>query len=138
MNLPKYEDMSEGYELPLVKKDAITQIQLVRYAGASGDFNPIHTVPDSAKEAGLQGTIAHGMLIMGMLGQMVSNFAGIKNVKNYSVSFKNMTKPGDVLTARGVVKRKYENEDGKFIDCKVFIEDQNNEIKVDGKVTIKL
>jgi len=137
MSLPKYEEINEGFELPILNKEPITQVQLVRYAGASGDFNQIHTVDSYAKEAGLPGTIAHGMLIMGVLGQMVSNFAGVKNVKNYSVSFKSMTKPGDVLTAKGVVKRKFENEQGKFADCRVFIEDQTGEVKVDGKVTIK-
>jgi acyl dehydratase len=137
MSLPKYEDITEGYELPSLIKDPITQVQLVRYAGASGDFNQIHTVPEYAKEAGLPGTIVHGMLVMGVLGQMVSDFAGVKNVKSFSVSFKSMSKPGDVLTAKGNVKRKYENEKGKFIDCKVFVEDQNKEVKVDGKVTIQ-
>src|SRR5512138_935140 len=100
MNLPKYEEIQEGYELPSLTKEPITQLQLIRYAGASGDFNQIHTVPDYAKEAGLDGTIAHGMLIMGMLGQMVSNWAGgPMNVKKFEVSFKAITKPGDVVTA---------------------------------------
>jgi acyl dehydratase len=137
MNLPKYEEITEGYELPSLTKEPITQLQLIRYAGASGDFNQIHTVPDYAKEAGLPGTITHGMLVMGILGQMVSDFAGVKNVKSFSVSFKSMSKPGDVLTAKGNVKRKYENENGKFVDCKVFVEDQNKDVKVDGKVTLK-
>jgi acyl dehydratase len=137
MTLPKFDDIKDGYELPVLKKEPITQVQLIRYAGAAGDFNPIHTVPEYAKEAGLPGTIAHGMLIMGMIGQMITNFAGVKHVKNYSVSFKGMSKPGDVLTVKGNVKRKYENENGKFIDCKVFIEDEKGDVKVEGKVTIK-
>lgn len=132
-----FENISEGQELTPLTKEAITQVQLVRYAGASGDFNQIHTVPDYAKEAGLQGTITHGMLIAGILGQMISNNFGVKQVKNFSVNFKTISKPGDVLTAKGVVKKKYENENGKFIDCKAFVEDANNEVKLEGKITVK-
>ncbi|HOF01403.1 MAG TPA: MaoC/PaaZ C-terminal domain-containing protein [Spirochaetota bacterium] len=137
MKLPKYEDITEGYEIPSLTKEPITQLQLVKYAGASGDFNPIHTIEANAKEAGLDGTIAHGMLVMGMLGQAITNWAGIMSVKSYLATFKSMTKPGDVLTAKGTVRKKYENEDGKFADCKFSIEDQNGEVKVDAKVTVK-
>ncbi len=133
----KYEDINEGMELTSLTKEPITQVQLVRYAGASGDFNQIHTVPEYAKEAGLPGTITHGMLIAGILGQMVSNNFAINQIKNYSVNFKAISKPGDILTAKGSVKKRYENENGKLIDCKIFVEDQNGEVKVEGKVTVK-
>ena len=134
----KYDAIQEGEALPTLIKDPITQTQLVRYSGASGDFNPIHTIPEYAKEAGLDGTIAHGMLIMGILGQLVSNWAGIKAVKKYGVSFKGMTKPGDVLTASGAVKKKYDKEGEHLIDCNIKIEDQTGDLKVEGKVTIAL
>jgi len=136
--LPDFDKIEEGFEIPSIEKDEITQVQLVRYAGASGDFNQIHTVPDFAKEAGLDGTIAHGMLIMGILGQMISSWAGVKAVAKYSVNFKSITKPGDKLTAKGIVKRKYENEKGKFIDCKVHVEDAAGDVKVAGKASIKI
>ena len=67
-----YDNIAEGFELPSLTKEPITQVQLIKYAGASGDFNQIHTVPEYAKKAGLDGTITHGMLIMGILGQMIS------------------------------------------------------------------
>ena len=137
MSLPKFNEINEGYEIPILTKEPITRLQLIRYAGASGDFNPIHTITANAKEAGLDGTIAHGMLIMGVLGQMITNWAGIKNVKSYSVVFKAMTKPGDILTSKGIVKKKYENENGKFVDCKISIEDAKGEVKIDGKFTVK-
>lgn len=137
MALPDFETITEGYEIPSLTKEPITQLQLIRYAGASGDFNQIHTVPDYAKEAGLDGTIAHGMLIMGILGQMISSWAGVKHVTQYNVSFKNMTLPGDVLTTKAVVKRKYEDETGKYLVCKAHVEDQNGDKKVAGKFTIK-
>jgi acyl dehydratase len=132
-----YDSISEGDKVPPLKKDPITQVQLVRYAGASGDFNPIHTVPDYAKEAGLDGTIAHGMLIMGMLAQMVSGWVGVKPVVKYGVSFKGMTKPGDGLTATGEVTKKYESGGKKLVDLSVRIADEQEEVKVEGKVTLR-
>ena len=135
---PDFNTLNEGDALPSLTKEPITQTQLVRYSGASGDFNPIHTVPEYAKEAGLDGTIAHGMLIMGILGQMVSDWVGVKAVKKYGVSFKGMTKPGDILTASGFVKKKYEIEGEKLIDCNIKIEDQSGDLKVEGKATIVL
>ena len=137
MELLDYDKINEGDELPSLTKEPITQIQLIRYAGASGDFNQIHTIPEYAKEAGLNGTIVHGMLVMGILGQMISSWAGINAVKEYSVSFKAITNIRDVLTAKGVVKRKYQDENGKFVSCKVYVEDQNGEVKVSGKTIIK-
>jgi len=133
-----FNDIKEGDQIPSLTKEPITQIQLVKYAGASGDFNPIHTIPEYAKEAGLDGTIAHGMIVMGMLGQMISNWVGVKPVKEFSVSFKAITRPGDILTAKGEVKRKIENADGKSIAIKVQIEDQKGEVKVGGKAVIKI
>lgn len=127
-----------GDIIPEITFDEVTQVQLIKYAGAAGDFNPIHTVPSYAKEAGLDGTIAHGMLIMGMLGKLVSDWAGVKNVVKYGVSFKNKTIPGDVLTAKGEVKKISEKDESTLVDCKVYIEDSNGDLKVEGKVTIKL
>ena len=132
-----YSAIQEGGKIPSVKKAPVTQLQLIRYAGASGDFNQIHTVPQYAKEAGLDGTIAHGMLIMGMLGQMVSGWVGVKPVVKYGVSFKAMTKLGDVLKATGEVTKKYEKDGQKLIDCAVRIADEEGEVKVEGKVTLR-
>lgn len=131
-----WDEIDVDYELPSLTKGPITQLQLIKYAGASGDFNQIHTVPDYAKEAGLDGTIVHGMLVMGILGQMITSFAGPKMIKKYSAGFKSITRPGDILIAKGIVKKKYEKDGEKLIDCRVYVEDSAGDLKVDGKVTI--
>ena len=133
----RFDSVNEGDALPVLAKQEITQLQLIKYAGASGDFNPIHTIPEAARQAGLGGTIAHGMLIMGILGQMISAWAGVKNVIKFGVSFKAITRPGDVLCAKGTVKRKYEENGKKLIDCAVHVEDARGEVKVEGKVTVQ-
>lgn len=132
------KDLNVGDLLPEITFDEITQVQLIKYAGAAGDFNPIHTVPSYAKEAGLDGTIAHGMLVMGMLGKLVSDWAGIKHILSYGVSFKSKTVPGDILTAKGEIKKINQNDDSTNVECKVYIQDQNGDVKVEGKITVRV
>ena len=69
MSTFSFETCTEGSELPEIIIPAIEHMDLVRYAGASGDFNLIHTDPKKAVEFGLDGTIAHGMYVMGLLQQ---------------------------------------------------------------------
>jgi acyl dehydratase len=93
-----------GQDLPPLVKPPITKVQLVKYAGASGDFNPIHTDDEVARSVGLPGVIAHGMLSMGFLGQYASALAGSAGfVRQLRVRFHGMVRPGDVLTCRARV-----------------------------------
>jgi acyl dehydratase len=75
---PKFDSLETGTMLPEMTTEPVTQLHLIKYAGASGDFNPIHTIPEYAKEAGLDGTIIHGMYVMGVMGKMLSDWAGNK------------------------------------------------------------
>src|SRR5690625_2211660 len=97
-------------ELSELKKEEITHTQLVRYAGASGDFNPIHTVVPVAEKAGLGGVIAHGMLIMGFAGQAIAKWFPRKNLRDFNVRFVGMTKPGEALTVTGKVVEEVERD----------------------------
>ena len=96
--------MNAGDALTPLVKEPVTRLQLVQYAGASGDFNPIHWDPERGAEMGLGGVIAHGMLSMGFLGQYVTQIAGPANVRRLKVRFAAMVRPGDVLTCSGVVR----------------------------------
>lgn len=80
----------------------ITRTDLVRYAGASGDFNPLHHDHAFATDAGLPDVMAHGMLSAGLLGSALTRWFGPGNVRHYAVRFKSPVWPGDVLTARCV------------------------------------
>lgn len=86
-----------------LKKSPITHSQLVRYAGASGDFNPIHTVVPVAEKAGLDDVISHGMLVMGFAGQALSQWFPRQNLRDFKVRFVNMTHPGEKLTITGQI-----------------------------------
>lgn len=103
----------EGQELPSYTKPKISKVQLVQYAGASGDFNPLHTDDAFAQKIGMPGVIAHGMLIMGFLGEYVNRIAGDQAfVKDFKMRFGAMTFPKDEITCKGTVTRIYE-ENGK-------------------------
>ncbi len=125
-------DLEVGVDLPTVKKDPVTHTQLVKFSGASGDFNPIHTVESAAKEAGLDGVIAHGMLIMGFAGEALTTWVPRASIQKFNVRFSAMTKPGDEIEVRGKLAKKVEQEDGILVEIKLQAVDQKEEVKVKG------
>lgn len=127
-----YEDVQVGDEIPKLVKPPVTHLQLVRYAGASGDFNPLHTDPRIGELLGLGGIIAHGMLIMGFVGQMLSDYVGPAALRKFGVRFKGMTHIDDVITCTGTITEKYEAGGEARIAGKVQAADQNGDVKVTG------
>ncbi|WP_054815015.1 MaoC/PaaZ C-terminal domain-containing protein [Nocardia arizonensis] len=80
--------------------DDLTRTRIVQYAGASGDYNPLHTDEVFARKvAGAPGVFAHGMLTMGMTGRVVTDWFGAENITGYSARFVAQVWPGDSLTA---------------------------------------
>ena len=91
--------MTSTLPAPIVY-DPLSRTDLVRYAGASGDFNPLHHDHAFAAGAGLADVMAHGMLSAGLLASALTRWFGAGSVRRYSVRFKSPVWPGDVLTAR--------------------------------------
>ena len=86
--MPRYDEVEVGTSLP-AREFPITRATLVRYAGASGDFNVIHWNERVAKSVGLPDVIAHGMLTMATAGRIVTDWAGDPGaVESYGVRFK--------------------------------------------------
>ena len=129
-------DVSIGDPMPTLVKEPVGKVQLVRYAGASGDFNPLHTDPEVGKAIGIGGQIAHGMLIMGFVGQAITNWVPKKCLKNFSVRFAGMTRPDDVITVTGKVVDK--REDSGRIICEVAARNQKDELIVAGQFEAEL
>jgi len=127
-----YEDVQVGDAIPKLVKSPVSHLQLVRYAGASGDFNPLHTDPKIGELIGVGGIIAHGMLIMGFVGQLLSDYVGPTTLRKFDVRFKGMTRLGDVITCTGTITEKYETDVEARIAGKVQATDQNGEVKVAG------
>jgi acyl dehydratase len=126
------EDVNVGDEIPTLTTKPVTHLQLVRYAGASGDFNPLHTDPKIGEAMGTGGIIAHGMLIMGFVGQMLSDFAGPGALRKFGVRFKGMTRINDVITCSGKITEKYDADGETRVAGTVQAVDQNGDVKVSG------
>ncbi len=133
-----FDDIEVGYEIPQLVKKPITETQLVMYAGASGDFNPIHTVHAFGEKAGFGGVIGHGMLSMGFAGQFMTDWVGVKALKKLAVQFRAVTKPKDVITVSGKVVKKYTHEDQKLVDCEFLALNQKGDKIIVGTATAEL
>jgi len=133
-----YEDVQIGDTIPKLVKSPISHLQLVRYAGASGDFNPLHTDPKIGELVGIGGIIGHGMLIMGFVGQMLSDYVGPTALRKFDVRFKGMTRLDDIITCTGTITEKYEVDGEARIVGRVHATDQNDEVKVAGRFVAAL
>ncbi|MFZ5642657.1 MAG: MaoC/PaaZ C-terminal domain-containing protein [Bacillota bacterium] len=114
------------------KKAAVSRLQLVRFAGASGDFNPIHLFSEVGERAGNGGVIAHGMLVMGMVGEAIAHWVPRKALKKFSVRFKGMTFPGDEITVSGRITDVVNSGEETRLVCEVTAKDQKGQVKLLG------
>ena len=133
-----WDEVQEGEELPEVRVEGLTRTDFVRYAGASGDFNPIHVDEEFAKAAGMGGVFAHGMLSMGFVAQSLTDWAGAGRVRKVGVRFAALVRPGDVVTCRGKVLTKSSKEDENLVELEIWAETQRGEKVVTGRATVSL
>ncbi|MBX6378240.1 MAG: MaoC family dehydratase N-terminal domain-containing protein [Clostridia bacterium] len=99
------EDVHEGDESPELVVENVTRTQIVRYAGASGDFNPIHHDETFAQAAGQPTVFAMGMMQAGFVAHLVQDWFGLANVRRFGVRFAERVWPGDTLRCRGRIVR---------------------------------
>ena len=133
-----FEDVEVGFELPSLKKDPTTQ-QLVKYAGASGDFYQIHYDKDFALKNHLPGVILHGALKNAFLGQLVTDFAGeLGWLRKLSVQYRGMDQPGASVTCKGKVIKKYVDGGNHLVDCEIWLENAQGEKTTPGSATVML
>ena len=133
-----WEDVTEGMDLPSLVKEPSTR-QLVQYAGASGDFYEIHYDKDFAQGTGLSGVILHGALKSAFLGQLMTDWAGpLGTLKRLSCQYRGMDYPGEPITAKGEVNRKYQEEGQYLVDCNIRLENPAGETTTPGTATVAL
>ncbi len=130
--------MNIGDRLPELVKPAIERIQLVKYAGASGDWNRIHVEEPFAVEAGYRSVFAHGMLSMAFLGQLLSDWVGPTRVRKIDCRFKAITWPGDVVTCRGEITALRDEGGQRLADVKLWATTQAGTVTVEGSATVAL
>ena len=109
-----------GEELEERTLPPVTRLQLIKYAGASGDYNPIHTIDEAAEEAGLPGIIAHGMLTAATMGLPFSSYLEHGYVKGLQSRFSGMVYPGDEITIGARVSEKEDSEEGRIYTFEVY------------------
>jgi acyl dehydratase len=126
-----FDDVREGDTAPEFRHE-LTRTDLVRYAGASGDFNPMHHDEVAAQGAGLPSVFGHGMFTMGLLGKAITDWVGVGNLRVYKVRFTKQTWPGETLTTKISVKKKYEEHGEHRVDLDCEVVNQGGEAKVSG------
>ncbi|MBV9380351.1 MAG: MaoC family dehydratase N-terminal domain-containing protein [Streptosporangiaceae bacterium] len=113
-------DLTVGQTFETVIVEDLRRTQIVQYAGASGDYNPLHTDEIYAtKIAGYPSVFAHGMLTMGLTGQAIAGLTGTENLLRFGVRFTAQVWPGDTLTVRTSVARIADGEDGPAAEFSV-------------------
>lgn len=117
----------------------LKRTQIVMYAGASGDYNPVHTDEVFVTQvAGYPTVFAHGMLSMGMTGRMLTNYVGDGRLTKYGVRFVSQVWPGDTLTATAEVTG-IRTEDGQhLVDLDVVTRNQDGTPVVTGQATARI
>ena len=129
-----FEDVTVGDEAPGTSH-TLTRTDLVKYAGASGDFNPMHHDEVAAKAAGQPSVFGHGMFSMGLLGTALTDYVGVGNVTRYQVRFARQTWPDEVLSSKIVVTGKREDGGQKLVDLAVTLSNGDGEDKLVGEAT---
>ncbi|MFD0826925.1 MaoC/PaaZ C-terminal domain-containing protein [Neobacillus sp. M.A.Huq-85] len=133
-----YEDLQEGLVLQPLVKPPVTKVQLVKYAGASGDYNPLHTDDAFAQSIGMPGVIAHGMLVMGFLGEYVIGLAGkTAEITNFRMRFGAMTMPGDQITCSAIVQKFYEEDGKRFVRLELKAEKTPEKVVGSGEAILR-
>lgn len=130
----KISELNIGESLPLQTLDPVSRLDLIKYAGASGDYNPIHTIDDTAKKTGLPGIIAHGMWTMGNLSKLFTAYIGEGFVQKYTVRFAGMVFLNDVVTLQAKLIDKKEND----LHFEVNATNQKGKAVVMGNVVFRL
>jgi acyl dehydratase len=137
--MPASFELKVGASLPTISKKVV-QDNVNLYAKASGDFNPIHIDADYARQTPLGGTVAHGMLILAYLSQMMTNAFGRDWLSGgkLNVRFRAPARPGDVITVSGSVRQVEKSNGYQMIDCEVLCRNQNDEPVITGGASVKV
>lgn len=122
-----------GSDIPPVSKQ-ITQEKIARYADASGDHNPLHIDPEFAATTQFEGTIAHGMLLLGYISEMMTAAFGSRWIEGgrLKIRFRAPARPGDTVAASGFVT----SVEGDAIKCEIECKNQAGELLVSGQVEV--
>ena len=127
-----------GDEIPEVIIEPLQQQDLIKYAKASGDYNPIHLDKNFANNIGLDNVIVHGMLIMAHLGKSIANSMTIPYLKHFSVQFSSITTLGEKLICSGQVIKIEKDKEKKIISLNLKVLNLSNDVKILSKAIFSI
>src|SRR5262245_32970928 len=116
-----WDQLEVGTVLDKGEIGPLTRTDIVRYAGASGDFNPNHHDELFAQASGFPSVFAHGMFTAGLLGTYLTGRLGAENVRRLQIQFREQVWPGDHLAFEAAVSRKYEEDGERRVDLDVTV-----------------
>lgn len=134
----KLADVAPGAPIPPLVRGPITRTEIVKYAAASWDFNPIHHDETFARGARSGGIIAHGMMVMGYLGRAATAYLGTAAFDRFKVRFVDITRPGDTLRVEGQVEKVGPGARGGVVVLSVRATKQTGELVAEGDITATL
>ena len=133
-----FDAVRVGEELPPLTKPPLDRVQLARYAGASGDYNPVHVDELAARAAGMPSVYAPGMLVMGLLGQLLTDWARGAQVRRYGVKFVKIVWPGDTVICKGRVTDRWGEGGRYYAELDLWAENQKGELVLKGQAALQL
>lgn len=131
--------LTEGMSLPRLER-VVTQQDINLYAEASKDFNPVHIDEEFARKTPLGGTVAHGMLILAYVSQMMTAAFGRSWLAGgrLNVRFKSPARPGDSLTVTGSISRIERKEGQTLVRCEVVCQNQKGDSVIVGEASVRM
>lgn len=125
-----------GDEGPEITVEDIDPETFVRYAGASGDFNPLHYDDEYVQDAGYDGVFGQGMFVAGIVSRVVTQWFGIEAVSTFDIRFTEKVFPGDTVHAYGVVEEILEDSDANVIELRLIAETNDGTQLATGTATV--
>lgn len=132
---PRFGDLTVGQEAPPLVVENLSRTHFVRYAGASGDFNPMHHDDTIATQVGNPSVFGHGMLTAGLMARVVKDWLGAEALRKFNVRFAKQVWPGETLTFAATVTGLTPDGDGGLVDLDLSATNQDGEQKLTGTAT---
>jgi acyl dehydratase len=136
--VPSYAELNVGDAAPPLVVENLTRTQFVKYAGASGDFNPMHHDDTIATQVGNPSVFGHGMLTAGLMARVVKDWFGAEALRKFSVRFAKQVWPGETLTFTAVVTGKREDGGEDLVDLELKAANAEGEEKLTGTATARV
>lgn len=131
-------DVSVGDASPTLAVEDVSRVDFAKYAGASGDFNPLHVDESYAREAGNPSVFGHGMFTAGLASHLLADWLGLANVDRFRVRFTDRVWPDDDLAVSGEITGREDADDAVRVEVEFAVENQHEEVVLSGDATASL